>query len=229
MTVAEVIESAKYSELQQLGVVQQLSNADPAIVEQAEKHVLSYVNAAVTELYKRFTLRTEETVITLNEGQTIYTLSNANVFNAISNPSGYLDKFDGEFINILAIFDEQGQELSINKEADPLTVLTPNFNSIQVPNPIDNEQMYIIYGASPDRIVWTNDLTAIDIPIPVSMVEALLLYVGYKGHVSINGDIKEENNTHLMRFEASCAKIRELGLITDDGLVLHSVQSKGFV
>ena len=227
MTVADIIEDAKYGELSNLGIAKLLDT--PSSKEAAEKKVLSYINLGLIELYKRFNLRTEETVITMIEGQSLYTISTANVYHAIDNPTGYISELPGELNSILAAYDENGGVYTVNKESDPLSILTPSYNVVQIPNPVAGEGVYIIYNASPTRLVWVSDVSTLDVLIPPALLEAMLHYIGYRGHGAIDGNIQAENNTHYMRFDASCKRAITLGLITTDALVGSNVQDKGFV
>jgi hypothetical protein len=212
MTLADVIDYAKYAELAQLSVVKQLDSTTTAEVVKAEKQIISYINLALIELYKRFNLRTEQTVVVLDMYETMYTLDIP------------------ELNEILAAYDEKGRQYFINSENDELSILTPNFNTIQVPNPVQDEAIFIIYSAAPVRLVWQEDLTLQTVKVPPNMLEPLLHYVGYRAHGALNGEINAENNTHYMRFESSCAKLKEMGVFSDDALVAGTkLEDKGFV
>jgi hypothetical protein len=212
MTISDVIEYAKYGELAQLGVVKQLKSTTPADVIEAEKQILSYINMGLLELYIRFTLRTEETVITLSANTTLYTITNPN------------------FNSVYAVYDEEGKQYVLNDEEDPLSVLTPNYNTIQVPNPVEGATLYILYSAIPDKILWSASIGSSVVPLSPMMLEALLHYVGYRAHASMNGNVDGENNTHYVRFEASCKKLREIGAVADDALSENKhFDDKGFV
>ena len=229
MTLDEIINDLKYSELKQLGIAKQLSSTSDVTKTAAEREILVHLNLALTELYKRFDLRTEETVITLVEGQTLYTLSTANVYNDPANLSGYLSAFTDKFNHVLGAYDEEGKEYRLNDENDALAIFTPSYNSVQVPNPIAGEAVYIVYSAAPDTVAWADDLTSIDIPLPPAMKEALLHYIGYRGHTGKDGSVDKENNTHYMRFEASCNRLLSLGMFTNDAIHGHTLSNKGFV
>ena len=231
MTVEDVLEYVKYGELAKLGVVQRLSNATTQ--EDAERQILSYINLGLIELHKRFNLRIEETVIELKENQTIYVLDDANVYNDPANLTGYLSALPGEFNSILAAYDEDGYEYNINREEDALSILTPSWNSIQIPNPVEGTAVFVLYSAMNDKITWETDSAttiAKTIPIPPALLEALGHYIGYRGHGALDGSVQAENNTHYNRFDKSCAKAKELGLLPEDSLTFsHTLESKGFV
>lgn len=193
MTIQNVIDDVAQGELKQLAVKDDVSA------------VISYINLGLIELYKRFTLKTDEVIVPLVGSQTIYTM-----------PDNYQ--------SILEALDENGDWYSINDEDDALSILTPSYNTIQVPNPEDGAAISIIYTALPERIT---DVTE-ELPLPLSLLDALYNYIGYRGHGSVNGDLKTENNSHYMRFEANCKKAKDLGVITSDDVVNTKLVDRGF-
>lgn len=181
MTAQNVIDYAKYGELKQLAIKDDV----PA--------VLSYINLAIIEVYKRFNLKISEEIVTLSENITEYTMP-------------------GDFMLLSAVYDENGEMLPINDEDDPYSILTPSYNTIQVPNAADGASLSVMYKPEPTFIVNVTDV----VPIPIQVLECLLHYIGYRGHGSVSGDLKTENNSHYMRFEASVQRVYDLGLITVD-------------
>ena len=218
MIVEDVVDYIKYGEFAQLSIAEKLDSTDVAIVEKAERQVLSYINLGLIELYKRFDLRTEETVISMLENQTIYTITPTNVAGAGGDDT--LSALPGDFNHVLAAYDESGAEYNINKEEDALSVLTPSWNTVQIPNPVAGEAVFVMYNSSADRITWETSSAvtlAKQVELPPVMAEALLHYVGYRGHGARDGSVQAENNTHYNRFNASCARIKTLGMTTDAG------------
>jgi len=229
MDVEEIINDAKYGELKQLGVAKELKSSNTTTVEAAEREILTHINLGLLELYKRFDLRVEETVIALHPVQTMYIIDIANIYHVDTNPDGYLDALSDRFDHVIAAYDEEGSKYVLNDENNALSILTPAWNAIQIPNPVVDTAVYIIYAAAPDRLVWNADLSTVKIGLPPAMTEALLHYIGYRGHGSVDGSLNAENNSHYMRFEASCTKLEELGLFALDGIQTGDVQDKGFV
>jgi len=205
MLVSDVITDAKYGELRQLAV------------KDDNTAILSYINMGMLELYKRFSLRTEEAIVTLSAIDTLYsldpTLPNVDMVD------------DCDLIYIVGIYDEDGNPVEMNNEDEPLSVLTPNYDTIQVPSPADNTYLSVIYVATPTRLTSTTS----KIKLPSSLYEALLHYIGYRGHGSIDGNINTENNTHYMRFEKSCETAKAYGLVTADEIPYRRVEIKGFL
>lgn len=204
MTVEQVIEHARSGELSNL-------TAEGF----TDETMLLYINLGIIELYKRFALSTADALLTMRTVKTIYSLDGNDV--DVDLPKA--------FMYIIGVYDENGEELNINVESDPYSIMTPSFNEVQIPNPADGDMISIIYGAEPIYLTSVSQ----NIPIPVTMLEALLHYVGYRAHGAVNGEIQAENSTHYQRFEASCSRLKTLGIMTPDDVFSHSAQTKGFV
>ena len=203
MTVEQVIDLAKSGELYNLG-------------EKDNSVILNYINLGLIELYKRFRLETKEYIITLQEDVEMYDLPSDLMW--IIEAYGEVPENSTEMVSVLPI----------NEEDNPLSINTASWNKVQVPLTIDGEYVSIIYVASP--VYLTTDNLADVTPIPTQMVETLLHYVGYRAHAAMNGEIQAEHNTHYQRFEASCNKLLQQGMITSDDLSsINNLRNKGFV
>jgi len=205
MKLQDIIDLAKGGELKQLSLKE--DNVD----------VIGFVNLGIIELYKRFNLRTEEYIIELQNNVTIYTMPT-------------------DFMHIIAAYDEvpAGVDnlivpIPVNMENDPFSISTVSYNQVQVPVTTNGAYISIIYAVRPAYLTVL-DLDS-ELPIPDSLVEALLHYVGYRGHGSVDGNIQTENNTHYQRFERSCVKAEKLGVvIAHDGLDMTlRFKDRGFV
>ena len=177
--------------------------------------ILAYLNLGLIELYKRFPLKTNEYLVELVEGVDIYTL-----------PS--------DCMWIVAAYDEVPEDspdvvsiVAINEEDNPMSINTVSWDKIQVPVTLNGAYISIIYAAAPDAI--DNTMLDEEIDLPPQMLEALLHYVGYRAHGSVDGNVQAENNTHYQRFEASCNRIEQRGMITSDDLNMYARNMKGFV
>jgi hypothetical protein len=208
MLVSELIGLAKNSELKQLSI----SDDDIA--------VLGYINLGILELHKRFNLVQKEAVITMVEDVFSYRLDGTD--NNVE-----MDTANTELLTIDNVYDYNGCQLRINDEDDRFSVTTPEYNLLEVPvtTVLDGATLSVIYRASPKFITQTNSA----VPLPLQFIEALLHYVGYRAHNSINGEVNTENNTHYMRFDKSCKLIRREGLYTEDSLSTHKFEDRGFV
>lgn len=214
MTVKDVIEYVKYSELANCSIVRNLSSDDDKEVENAQKAIISYINLGLIELYKRFNLRTEETVVIMKENKTTYTL----------------DETNGPINSILSVYDEFGYEYDLNSENDVLTILTPRYNTIQVPYPSESNVLYVVYNAAPDLVKWDKELSAL-VPIPPSLYEALFKYIGYRGCTGVGKDTQTDIQVYYNAFLQSCETVKALGVASIDDPLTSGIklELKGFV
>ena len=214
MNVQEVLDLAIGGELSQLGLAKHIRTTGGDAATTATNSVIGYINLGLVELYKRFNLSTAEHVVEMVEGQTLYTLP-------------------GDCNAILSVFTEDGTEITLNDETDPTGVMSPSYNTLQILYPSAGEGIYVVYAQAPTFITnWDGvaDLSLVTVPIPYALLEALLHYVGYRGHGSIDGNINAENNTHYIRFEQSCKNASTYGTITQDFVSeVNWITSKGFV
>jgi hypothetical protein len=216
MTVSDVIDLAKYGELKTLSV------------KDNHKAVIGYMNLGLIELYKRFSLSLKEWVIEMVENQTIY---------GEEDPEHPENTFPTDLLHIIAAYDEKipgemsDATLPVNDEFCVLAVNHVQWNRIQIPYPVDGVHVSIIYRSAPDLLKFypldpnNPDEEQADpatmkqvVPIPYTMLEPLLYYIGYRGHTSMEANVQGESATHYTRFEQSCARIENMGLVTADSL-----------
>lgn len=205
MLTSEVIALAKASELKQLAVGKD------------ETAIISFINLGMLQLYKRFSLKEEEAIVTLRNGKTKYILDGTDVDVDMQS--------DNDFLIVTECYDMEGETVTVNDESDILGVMTPSYNVLEVPNIIDGERLSLIYRVAPKFVVLPTE----KLQLPMQLLEALLNYIGYKGHATITPDVKTENNSHYMRFEKSCQDVEDQGLILVDDLLSYKFESRGFV
>lgn len=212
MTVQQVIDLAIAGELKQLHIANETAD------------VIGFINLGLIELYTRFALKSNEAIITLKEGKTIYTLDGTDVD---------VDMTTNDLLQIISAYGDNAagetDELPLNDSQNPYSINTISYNQIQVPVVTEGALLSIIYVSKPT--FFTIDDLASDIELPDQLVEPLLHYIGYRGHGSVDGNINTENNTHYMRFDASCNKIKNLGMgmVADDMTMETRLSDRGFV
>lgn len=204
MTVGQVIELAKVSEMNGL------------VLAENTTAVLGFLNLGMLELYKRFSLRVEEHIITLQDGVDIYTMPTDYMW--VIAAYGEVDIRSTETVN----------ELPINEEDNPISVNTVGWNKVQVPVSVSGAYISIIYVAKPDEYEL-GDL-AVEINLPPQMIEALLAYIGYRANSTIDSGIQSEDNAWYIRFDSSCNRIRQESMINSDDMFMNSrISKRGFV
>lgn len=158
MTVRQVIDLAKASELNGLST----ANKDDV--------VLGFLNMGVLELYKRFTLKVEEYLITLEDNVSIYKMPDD--FMWLVAAYGEVDVRSPMLVNVLPV----------NEEDNPLSINTVSWNKVQVPVSSYGSYISLIYVASPDMYSILDLDETID--LPAQMIEPLLSYIGYRANAS---------------------------------------------
>ena len=212
MTVQEVIDMAKFGELRNL----KLGNLE-------DRAIVSYINLGLIELYKRFPLSVKEAIIELTDAtNSEYTLPSdcmwlVSAYGEVPEDEPYTEY----------------NELTINDENDPLSVNTVSWNTVQIPLGIKGSYVSLIYVAAPDatqKITYDEAGTYLtkELQLPAQLIEPLLFYIGYRAHGAMDGNIQSESNTHYMRFDKSCQKIKTEGMFTNDNLDMTRVTDKGF-
>ena len=185
MLISELVNLAKYSELSGVSAKDDI-NA-----------VVAFINLGLLELYGRFPIKTEEHVISLEDGEFYYDLPKDYMYTIQAFGEVYID------------FIQHAREIGINDPQDDLSIFTTNWNKIQVPYPATGSYISLIYASKPTPVtVETAEDGTTELDIPFYLVDPLLHYIGYKGHLGIRSDAQSENNAHWARFERSCNRVR---------------------
>ena len=204
MTVGQVIEMAKVSELNGLAI-----GTNTAAV-------LGFLNLGMLELYKRFSLKTEEYIIELDNTISIYTMPADYMW--IVAAYGELEERSGELVNLIPI----------NEEDNPGSINTCAWNKIQVPVNTTGAYISIIYMAKPP--VYTLSDLDVEIDLPPQMIEPLLAYIGYKGNSTVKSGPQTEDNIWYVRFDSNCNRIRQESMLNSDDMYMKDrLGNRGFV
>ncbi|WAK44629.1 tail-related protein [Alteromonas phage vB_AmeP_PT11-V19] len=207
MLVSDVINLARGAELNNLAI------------KDDKDAIISFINLGMLELYKRFDLINEAAVLTLKEGVYSYSLNGKDDNVQVEN-----DKYD--LIKIVEVHYDC-EPIPINDSNKENSVGTPRYNCVEFPACMveHGKQVAVVYRASPKFALHERD----ELDLPVQLVEALLHYVGYRGHLAISGGMQDENNTHYLRFDKSCKMVEEENLGLFDNLSSNKFQRRGFV
>lgn len=218
MTVQQVIDLVKMTELK-----------NAASIKDDTEAVLSYINLALIEIYKRFSLQTDEVIITLGVNGDInhpYTMISDTIYQMPSNYMYLISAY--EEIPVDQFYDENTvKEIPINEEDNFYSVNTVSWNRVQIPATIDGQYISLIYSVIPPYYTL-NDLDSV-IPIPIQMLDIMLAYIGWKGYSSIDPS-RPENVAYYQKFETACNIAREYGVQTADDMFMNKrVYDRGFV
>jgi hypothetical protein len=218
MYVSDYLSHIVKGEVKQL-YVSDIGTTSPNTVQQANiATLISYLNEANLELHKHFGLLQKELVLT--------DVTNNSLHNV---PLDFLYAVSAQY--------DDGTEVSINNERANYVDKVDENVSILFPAPfkilvkgtdvsLKRDDISIVYVAVPATVSKTTDF----IDLPQVYNEAIYNYMAYKAHVSVKGDMKEENNTYYLRYQESLRNIRLLGMVNSDNLDSNvKLTDRGFV
>ena len=218
MYVSDYLSHIVKGEVKQL-YVSDIGTTSPNTVQQANiATLISYLNEANLELHKHFGLLQKELVLT--------DVTNNSLHNV---PLDFLYAVSAQYYD--------GTEVSINNERANYVDKVDENVSILFPAPfkilvkgtdvsLKRDDISIVYVAVPATVSKTTDF----IDLPQVYNEAIYNYMAYKAHVSVKGDMKEENNTYYLRYQESLRNIRLFGMVNSDNLDSNvKLTDRGFV
>ena len=177
------------------------------LVAQHDNIIIKFIDLGISELYRRFNMSIKVETILTNPLLALYELRNPDV-------SLFLSLHDSSHKEL-----RQSDVLGSN-QVDYKVI---NFRSFLLNTPKD-ELLYAVYKASPSKVVDIKDV----IDLPDSMIDALLMYVAYMGHSTINKDNTNEASTYNKRFEYACANLDNQGYRIPLNTESISIALKGY-
>ena len=170
--------------------------------------LIKFIYLGVSELYRRFNLSVKSETIITSGNLTVYELKNEDVNM------------------LLGVYDRTGREL---QQTDVMNSLMfeyklLNYKSFLLRHPFDG-LLYTVYKASPKSLNTLEDR----IELPDAMMDALLTYVAYVGHSTINKDNINEASAYSQRFDIACRELEMQGYRINLSTESLALQAKGYV
>ena len=185
-----------------------ISSLNNLAIAKNDDALIKFIYLGVSELYRRFNLSIKSETVLINENLNLYELRNSDVSL------------------LLSVYDKLGRELKqtdvFNSNDYDYKLL--NFRSFLLKKPF-NGVLFAIYKASP--IVFKDSDDIID--LPDAMIDALLTYVAYVGHSTINRDNINEASAYSQRFDLACRELEMQGYKIPLHTETLALQTKGFV
>tara|TARA_B100001245_G_C22856853_1_gene411922 strand:+ start:244 stop:975 length:732 start_codon:yes stop_codon:yes gene_type:complete len=196
------------------------SPAPTAVQLVNQNKFINYINLANLALHKRFHLLLKT-----------YEMDNPLNGEEFALPSDFL-------VPIHAYYSSDYEEVSIKDDSVKLVSDIDEHVSIIINEPFKavikgtdskdpkRAQILLKYAAAPKKA----KATYTDLKINEVYTEALLNYSGYKAHSAISGDMKDENNTYYLRYEASCKQLINSGMWGNNEIEVNTkLNDNGFV
>lgn len=221
MLVKELFTTLSYGILSNLS----MSNEGSGDIED-EYHgkMISYINAALTQLYRRFNIRENHLIINQVPHITVYHLKKQfalssgsdELYKYIIDTNG--EPFKEDVLRVLNVSDDTGRMRHINDPEDPMSVYLPMPLALQVPNPVANQGLAVTYQASAIPLEFaglskTKYLNQ-EIQIPKFFEEALINYVAHLVYTYMNGqEYRMYGQEYLAKYEMLCMEITGNNLV----------------
>ncbi len=193
----------------------------PSAVQTANQNkFINYVNLANLALHKRFHLLKKD-----------YAMDNPLDGEEYNLPTDFL-------VPIHAYYASDFDQVAIKDDSVKLVQKVDQHVAILIPEPFKasikgtdaetpkRSQIILRYAAAPKKAKTAYT----DLKINEVYTEALLNYAAYKAHGAISGMMNDENNTYLMRYEASCKQLINSGMWGNNEIEINTkLEDNGFV
>lgn len=211
MRAVEFITSLKQGELKKLAL------------KGSDTDILSFINAGIVDLHKRFPLRRESVAVTPVAGIRDYSFSEDGDLNVD------FDTSESQLIMIeeVSTTDVDGVDHKFipSNSTKPQNFSTPTYNVLRIHPDYLSHTIEVEVRLAPLPIVKVSE----DIPLPPHLMDLLSLYVGYKAHNSVSADIKGENNSYYVRYISEIQDMKAGGQVPLDPLDYSMLEVRGFI
>lgn len=168
--------------------------------------VINAINDGLLHLYTIFPLKESGVYVELNEHTTLYELTTDHIIPEGTEDSeidseNTCDKyiwdfkehpFTNDIIKILDVYTTDGFHVKLNNPSSCISVYTPTYNVLQVPNPVKGIVLSVAYQAKHTKLSSEN-LDSQEIHLTPVLFNALSAYVAYMLYSGINTEVAVAN------------------------------------
>ena len=173
--------------------------------------MLSALNLAINDLYRRFNLKVSSETILVNTDLAVYTLRNDDV------------------CMLLGLCDKHGREM---RQGDVLNGVEYDYKILNyrefLLRHLFDGYVFAIYNASPIKLMDLEDV----IEVPDAMIHAVITYIGYMFESIVTvwdrGQAKMETSFYWQLYEKECQELVNQGFRVPINLETAAIQTKGF-
>lgn len=234
--LSEVFTQLTYGELSQVSIG---GGEAGQIDDDNYEHIVAHINLGLTALYKRFPLKEAHLKILVQSGRitypinSLYAMSNTGSSEVIKYIDDTAEPFKDDVLKIERVYDSDGNEFSLNDAGDLNSFSTPSSTVLRAPIGLTATTLDVVYRANHPLILVNPGAfnpNAVDLELPVTHLEPLLLYVASRFHAP-TGLVNEFNasNNYAAKYEAACQEIELRNLRVDQGGQYDRLHEKGWV
>lgn len=234
MYLSDFFDELKYGELANLA----LGNIDgDGILQKDIPRLIASVNSGLRELYAQFALKTSKVQVQLYDEVTEYRLHTDFAQSNTASTETYkyiLDSVSAPFTNNLLlidnIFDDEGEEYTLNESYDDFTINTPTYDTFEITFAHDESIIDVYYRAGPDNIsIYGADPSAIWLPLPLQLMQCLTAFVLHKIHSSMgSGQEGSEAGMYYNKYLKELHRVKDIGLNVKETNVNTKLFDRGF-
>lgn len=238
MRLQEIFDSLKSSEFSQLSI----GGAGPGVIDETNySAAVGFVNLGLMALFRRFALKTGSLDLQLHEAIDDYRLVLDCAVSATRSkqPVRYiLDSamapFEDDVIKVERVLDAMGEDLPLNKENDPWSVVTPSSTRLKVPSLVPRQVLSVVYRAHHPKLsvgMGYFDPARVEVDLPDTHLEALLYFIAARAHTPMGAGAGEGAAAmgYLARYEAVCSELEGKGLQVDKSYTPDRLRANGWV
>lgn len=235
MTLEELFTSLSYGVLVNLSIGGSGSGKVPS---EFQKRVVSHVNMSLTGLYGRFNLHKKKIDIQTIAGRNEYPLLKKH---AVNDATTGVDKFiidtagnpfGQDVLKILAMFDVDDIELTLNDPGQENSPYTPTTDILMMPDDLLGGLFSLEYQSLHPKLLTAEpvDLTQL-VRLPAVLVPALEAHVAYQIFSGMNGpEHTAKAMEQISRYEMLCGAIENDDLVSTSVVQTHTkLEDRGFV
>ena len=224
MKLQEIFDHLSYGEFSQLSIGGQPVGE---VNETNQNRIVSYVQLALTALYKRFNLKERRITFPISADSTTYALNVTDL------------------LKIERVLTDDGYELGLNNEADIYAVSTPTMYSVLVPQVVLDQgadlpeelkttELTVVYRANHPKLLTKYGVLfpvadAKDIELPESHLQALLYHVANRVQSPLGTQQEGAVSLQYMaRYEQECQQLETSGMQINQGTQHYRATRNGW-
>jgi hypothetical protein len=183
MKLGELFKKLSYIELSNLSLSGEGSGA---INEASQSRLITATNDALKDVFTRLVLHERQLIVKTLDWKNLYYLRKEH---AMLDPTpGYLkyiidtpaNKFTGDLVKILAVYNEIGEELPMNDQEQWASVFTPQYDCVQFNHPGYDQIFNVAYQAlHPELLDMGDNLLDQVLLVPPTLEDLLRTKVAY--------------------------------------------------
>lgn len=198
--------------------------------------VVDAINEGLIRLYTRYILNEKDVIIALRSHITTYYLD--PLYSEVLYPQDgveipYILDLPGEVffndvIKILSVYDHDGCELPLNDSGKCNSVFSPQYNSVQVPDPETGKLINVCYQAKHAELSIDHPLD--EIVLHPTLIGALEAYVAHLLFADMNtDDSRVRSDKQKLKYEEICAEVTSVDAVSSTTVTTNTkLESRGF-